>query len=395
MVPANVRVLSMISFVSTLGIALPFSYMATMIFSTSPWLAPIQVLNSEQTYGLIAGLFPLGQFISGPFAGRAADKLGYKRVLALMLLISIFGFALSGWYLYQQNTLLFAISRLITGMTEGNSGLIRAYIAISTPENLRIKAFSTQNNAMVAGWLTGPPLGSLLTGSLIFNKPIFWLPFLFATLFAIVSLVLFLNLSPISTAGAKTSSSKTDTKEKIKLTDISSWFLISFLFTLGLDGFYQFYPTLLVTKHNSNSDFIATTAIFITSGILISNRFGVPKIKKIELFIFLSGLTICTILTIISFSKNQIWILLLSPLLGASIAFITSLIPAKISNKISKRDQGFALSLLASTRSLGDSFICFSGGLALKSSAEYPIILSAIFVFAALIFFTASLKAIK
>lgn len=379
------RVLCLISFISTLGIALPFSYMATLILEAKPWLSPICSLSPELTYGLVVGLFPFGQFLSGPIVGALGDRLGYRLVLSTILCLSILGFAISAWCLYDQNTLLFAVSRFLTGMTEGTPGLLRAYIATSTPINLRAKAFATQNNCMVAGWLMGPPLGSLFTGNYLLTKPAYWLPFCLASAIAAIAFTLFLKTTPKNFPIKKAKTQIKNPEKPMRVSELAIWFVISFLITLGLDGYYQFYPALLVSKHHTESNSVAIVAVLMTTGIILANRLTVSKVKKIDTSILVSGFLICSALIFISNIKDDFWILLCSPFLGLAIAYVTSLIPTKISTKIPESEQGFLLSFLASTRSLGDTIICMAGSILISSSPESPILISAASVFAAII----------
>jgi len=376
----SAKVLCLVSFISTLGLSISFPLLAPLFLSKAPFLQPLPGLSPEQTFGVLAALFPLGQFFFGPLAGKIADKHGFRPTLAYLLGAGFLCLSLSAFSLYFRHTFMFAVSRLATGMAEGTTGLVRGYLAKLTDRKSRTRVFSLQNNCIVAGWLMGPPLGSLFSAEWAENSPLYWQPFVFAALFSALALHLFLKYIPSENTDSEHSEKTISSKTPVKLTTLILWFSISFLVTLGLDGFYQFYPAFMVVNAGSGSLHIASISVLLTISIMVSNHLWVNRVKHINRAVLLSGFLSGFLLLIISASQWPLTLYLLCPILGSSIAFMTSLIPSKISFQVPETMQGFLMSLLASTRSLGDALICSAGSILINSSAGLPIFISGLSV---------------
>ncbi len=97
-------------FIDTLGWAIVFPIFA-------PYFAPLLTL------GLFLMAFPLGQFIFAPILGGWADRYGKRRILALTVLLSFFGMALTAWSFQINHLPLLFLSRLVTGCCAGNMSL--------------------------------------------------------------------------------------------------------------------------------------------------------------------------------------------------------------------------------------------------------------------------------
>lgn len=141
-----------LSFVRTLRKAL-FSYSS---------LAPLsEVANSRWDLtllgGLLASLFSLCQFIISPHLGALSDRYGRRPVL----LFSMAGNLLSGVFWVASNTFgIYAISRIIGGLSEGNVQLSIAVISDVTSPETRSKSLALVGVAFSIAFTLGPSLGA-------------------------------------------------------------------------------------------------------------------------------------------------------------------------------------------------------------------------------------------
>lgn len=109
---------------------------------------------------LIPVLYAGAQFVATPALGRLSDRFGRRPLLLLCLLGSAAGYALFG--LGGSLTVLF-VSRLIDGVTGGNTAIASAVIAdVSRPEE-RARHYALVGLAFGLGFILGPALGGALS----------------------------------------------------------------------------------------------------------------------------------------------------------------------------------------------------------------------------------------
>lgn len=151
------------------GIVIPILplYAKGIAANPSPWMASLnQALHLQDPGAFWAGVafvsFSVMQFIATPLLGRLSDRVGRKPVLWISLLGSALGYlvlALTGrfeWVL---------AARILDGITGGNISVAQAAMAdTSTPEE-RSKALGMIGAAFGLGFVLGPALAGLLSGS--------------------------------------------------------------------------------------------------------------------------------------------------------------------------------------------------------------------------------------
>ncbi|KAL8286129.1 hypothetical protein RQP46_004617 [Phenoliferia psychrophenolica] len=152
-IPQNATLLShTLSFVRTVRKTL-FSYSS---------LAPLsEVANSRWDLtllgGLLASLFSLCQFIISPHLGALSDRYGRRPVL----LFSMVGNVLSGaFWLFANSFGMYAVSRVIGGLSEGNVQLSIAVISDVTSPETRSKSLALVGVAFSIAFTLGPSLGA-------------------------------------------------------------------------------------------------------------------------------------------------------------------------------------------------------------------------------------------
>ncbi|KAI9324180.1 major facilitator superfamily domain-containing protein [Zopfochytrium polystomum] len=107
--------------------------------------------------GLLGSLFSFLQFVSSPFIGSLSDRYGRKNVL----LISMIGNAVSmGLWIVSKSFLVFVLSRVVGGLTEGNVQMSIAMISDITTRETRSRGLALVGIAFSIGFTVGPPLGA-------------------------------------------------------------------------------------------------------------------------------------------------------------------------------------------------------------------------------------------
>jgi MFS transporter, DHA1 family, tetracycline resistance protein len=111
------------------------------------------------TYGVLASLYALMQFVFAPLLGSLSDRFGRRRVILLSLFGSgldyfLFAFAPGLAWLY--------VARIISGITGANISAASAYIADVSPPEKRAANFGLIGAAFGIGFIAGPALGGWL-----------------------------------------------------------------------------------------------------------------------------------------------------------------------------------------------------------------------------------------
>ena len=117
------------------------------------------VAAASHTYGLLAALYSLMQFLCAPLLGSLSDRFGRRPVI----LGSLFGSGLDYFVLaFAPNLAWFFAGRVISGATGANFAAGVAYIADVSPPEKRAANFGLIGAAFGLGFIAGPALGGLL-----------------------------------------------------------------------------------------------------------------------------------------------------------------------------------------------------------------------------------------
>jgi MFS transporter, DHA1 family, tetracycline resistance protein len=115
--------------------------------------------TAARTYGLLASLYALMQFIFAPVLGSLSDRFGRRRVI----LLSLFGSGLDYFvFAFAPNFAWFYVARAISGITGANISAASAYIADVSPPEKRAGNFGLIGAAFGIGFIAGPALGGWL-----------------------------------------------------------------------------------------------------------------------------------------------------------------------------------------------------------------------------------------
>lgn len=127
-------------------------------------------------YGVILATYSLAQFWAAPIFGTLSDKYGRKR----LLLVSQFGTLLAWlllaliWFIDEFDVshaslplVLLVVSRVLDGVTGGNTSVANAYLSDIVPAEQKVKYFGYIGAIMGAGMIIGPAIGAYTMASSI------------------------------------------------------------------------------------------------------------------------------------------------------------------------------------------------------------------------------------
>ncbi|KAM0755834.1 MFS general substrate transporter [Meredithblackwellia eburnea MCA 4105] len=140
------------------------------LFSYSK-LAPLsEVANARWDLtllgGLLASLFSLCQFVISPHLGALSDRHGRRTVLLLSMLGNLLS---AGLWLFAHSFGLYALSRVVGGLSEGNVQLSIAVISDVTSPETRSRSLALVGVAFSIAFTLGPSLGAYFA-SRVFGK---------------------------------------------------------------------------------------------------------------------------------------------------------------------------------------------------------------------------------
>ncbi|WP_394848490.1 MFS transporter [Pendulispora brunnea] len=132
-----------------------------LVIPVLPFLAARYAYGPAQVASVVGWLetvYALCAFLAAPLLGALSDAVGRRPVLLISIVGSAVGYALFGcaWAL----PLLF-VSRIVDGLTAGNTSALFAYVGDSTSEEERGRAFGRMGAVSGAGFIVGPALGGL------------------------------------------------------------------------------------------------------------------------------------------------------------------------------------------------------------------------------------------
>jgi DHA1 family tetracycline resistance protein-like MFS transporter len=108
------------------------------------------------SYGMLAALYALMQFLFAPLIGSISDRYGRRPVILISLLGSAIDYFLIA---FAPNLIWFAVGRIVAGITAANYAAAAAYIADVSPPEKRAANFGLIGAAFGIGFIIGPIVG--------------------------------------------------------------------------------------------------------------------------------------------------------------------------------------------------------------------------------------------
>ncbi len=378
----------LISVLGTAGIALPYPVLAPYFIDyPANDLTHFMGFHPKILLGFSLAIYPLGLLIGSIFIGALSDHYGRRRVLLLSLFGSLIGYILTAVSVVHESFIGFTLARLITGICEGNISIARAIGAELHPHIERTKAISLVYAATYAGWLIGPLIGGFLMIYGVAN--VFYIA---AVGIAIAYAMVFFTIEQRENKKTQDESFWQLIRENNSLTvlkhkEVLPLFWFYFLYSMGLNAFYDFYPVWFVDNLDFDSRKIAWATVALTVCMIAVSSFLVDKAnhKFGEVKLMIYGSFALAILLVIQPFSDASWVFLIFFVIGGWIAIANGMVPTYLSKYFGHLGQGKVMGLQSATFCITNVIIAVVGGVLSVLSATLVILIGAGLIFASML----------
>ena len=391
--------LLLVVLLSCAGIALPYPILAPMFLNEVNSFTHFAGIHPKLLLGFLLAIYPLGLLLGSSFIGAASDIYGRRKVLTITLVISAIGYLLSVWALINQNYLLFALTRFITGVSEGNIAIAKAIAIDLSPPLDKTRSYSLVAATTYAGWLLGPLLGGLLQpyGA--------YLAFMFAAIAMLITVVVVYFFLQESQSKEQLQANRHATKLSLrrvlyqqnsflllKDNDIRRLFWVFLFSTLATNAYYEFYPLYLVETYNFNGPGIGYITAIVTTFMILSSVYLIPVLKRkygmikastVSMFAFVVLMFVHLLFTLQYITEIYIWPLYM--VIGMSIAIYNALLPIFASEQYANISQGKLMGLITTTFSLSNVIMAIIGSIIAIKGSIYSLLLGGVLMIVAIL----------
>ncbi len=367
----------LISFLGTAGIALPYPVLAPYFLDyPANDLTHFAGIDPKLLLGLALALYPLGMLVGGSFIGALSDLYGRRLILVVTLAGTSVGYLLTAYAVIIESYPLFLLSRLLSGVCEGNVSIARAMAAELHPHIEKVKAMSLLFTTVYAGWLFGP-----LAGGYLMALGIGWVFGIAALATALTIVVVLLGVAKREEKHQESRSLRRLIIEENSfrlLKERALWPIFSFYFiyTLAMNLFYEFYPVWLVEKLSYDSQQIAWMTVVITSCMIFSSMFIATRVINLigQFNSLIASVLILSVSMLLLTYSNENMIYALFGLMGAFIAINNAVTPTYMSDRFGHFGQGKVMGLQTSLFFLGNVIMAIMGSLVSLLSVDATMI---------------------
>ncbi|MCO7223732.1 MFS transporter [Pleionea sp. CnH1-48] len=372
----NLWIVMFITLIGTIGIALPYPILSPLFLNSESAINQFMGLDPYWLLGIALATYPLGLLIGGEWLGRQSDRLGRKPVLLWSLLASVVAHGLCVWALLEESFVLFALTRLLTGILEGNISVARAIVTDLNDASTKTVAFSYVSSASYAGWFLGPFIGGY-SADLGFHAP-----FVIAALLNLAAFVFVLTSLEESHQPAPASVSTQQVSSPFWRTPYLKTFVaIQFLLLLAVNIYYEFYPVYLVVQWQSSPQTLSHATMIATSAMMLCSLLFIPRwATKISKEILFAGGAILTgfsfiIFTLPTTENATLFTFLLS---GFCISLYASISNAWFSDRFPQLQQGRLMGTLVANFCLANIVAALAGSWLASLSITLLLVLAGI-----------------
>lgn len=377
---AILATIMLVSLLGTAGIALPYPVLSPYFVSdNSDPLIHFMGLDPKFLLGITLASYPLGTLFGSTVIGSLSDRYGRKSVLIYSLIGSVIGYLLTGLAFQQSSFVGFICARLLTGFCEGNISIARAIAVELHPHIDRGRSLSLLYATVYGGWLVGPLAGGYLAP---YGVDVTFYIAAIAVLISIILVMLTLPKQPPQKPSTQSLLKEMLTNHSatlLKIPAIRQFFIYYFIYTLGINAYYEFYPLWTVEALGFDSRQIAWITVAITSLMIMVSITVADKVPKHvgNKNALLGGNIVFGLLIIIATFTPLPWVYLPIALTGAVIAVINLVFPAMLSEYFGHHGQGKVMGLQVSAFCLTNVIIAIIGSLVAMISAQATLWLSA------------------
>lgn len=376
-------IIMLVSFLGTIGIALPYPVLAPYFIDyPANDLTHFMGFHPKLLLGFSLAIYPLGMLIGSIYIGALSDHFGRRKVLLITLFGSVVGYMLTALAIYHESFVFFILARLVTGICEGNIAIARAIAADLHPKIDRTRALSLVYTATYTGWMLGPVIGGFL---MVYGV---------AEVFAMAGIGMAIAIVLVWFLIAKDKTEDLDDSDfwhtirnnnsltLLKHKEILPMFWFYFLYSMGLNAFYDFYPVWFVDYFHADGKTISLATICLTLVMIIVSSFFVTKLQKRfgEIYVILTGGAILATLLFIQPFLGFYQTFVIFALIGGIIAITNGMIPSFLSTYFGHLGQGKVMGLQTSTFCITNVIIAILGGVLSILDSVYVLLVGSVLV---------------
>lgn len=356
----------LVSLLGTIGIALPYPVLAPYFIDyPANNLTHFMGFHPKILLGISLSIYPLGMLIGSIYIGALSDSYGRRRVLLITLVVAVLGYILTAIAIYNESFIFFILARFLTGLSEGNISIARAIAIELHPTINRTKSLSMIYTATYTGWMLGPILGGFL---MVFGIAEVFLLAGIGMAFSIILVYFMIEKDKSKTKEGGTefwhSLKSNNSISLLKHKEILPIFYFYFLYSMGLNAFYDFYPVWFVDYFHVEGKTIALATTSLTLVMIFCSYFFVTELQKRfgEYYVMLAGgsTLFCLLLIQPFLNLNQSYTIF--ALIGGAIAITNGMIPSFLANYFGHLGQGKVMGLQTSIFCFTNVVIAIVGG---------------------------------
>lgn len=321
------------------------------------------------TIGYLTAAFALAQLIVSPFAGKAVDQWGRKRMMVLGLFI--FGFSEVLFGLGKEIEVLF-ISRILGGVSAAFiMPAVTAFIADITTMDTRPRALGYMSAAISTGFIIGPGIGGFLAE--FGTRTPFFFAGAFGTVAAILSMIL-LSEPERNTEHHEQALNEQNGIKRIFKPHYFIAFMLIFIASFGLAAFESFFSLFVDHKFQFTPSDIA---IVITGGAIFGAVAQVVLFERLtriwgEIKLIRYSLLVSTVLVfLMTVVHSYFSILLVTFIVFVGFDLFRPAVTSYLS-KIAGNEQGFVGGMNSMFTSLANISGPIIGGMLFDIDINYP-----------------------
>lgn len=336
-------------FIDSIGFGLVFPIYSPLIVNNAGGMfSPESSLALRGLiFGMLIGIYAIGQFFGGPILGAFSDRKGRKKVLLLSMITAAISYGFGAIGIALASVTVLFIARLLAGLSAGSFSVAQSAIAdLSTKQN-KTKNFALVGMAFWTGFVVGPFFGGRLA---VFG---FAVPFFVAAALCLFNAFLIqFQFKESFTNPEQTSLNMLKGVRQIyrafTTPGLRGLFLVMFIFCLGWGFFTEFSPVFLIRKLKFDvtqiANFYAWVGLWIAvcQGIIIRpflKRFSPQSLMRVGLI--LMAITLPILLLVHSMTTFY-WVI---PLIAVSQAFVFPSAATLVSEAGAKETQGEVMGL--------------------------------------------------
>ena len=363
---ASANILLLLAYI---GISLPLPLIGPLFLKQSTFFMPgTDLATRSLAMGVALAAYPIGQLAGTLVFAGLSDRLGRRRVLMPLLWGSAAAYMLSGLAIEETSLTLFIIARLVTGILEATSALIKATVASAVSSTSdRVRLFGVMDASISIGYVLGPVVGGLALSYVGGYASPFYMVGM-ASIVAAFSTWRFFPKDIATTASIQTCRESQGLIQDYKqlLTDSALIKPLAFaaLCFMANTLFVDFLAAYMTSRFQVSQDYLVFTFIWLSAlwglGSLIPG-FLVTRICAVSATRYALAIAGAGALgLVISKSLPFFCSFLFGLTIGISAGVV--LIMVLMSNQTTAETQGKLMGITQATRLAGDSLILLTGG---------------------------------